>query len=183
MKTILLILGTDNGPNSKGQFNRGLFDTARETLSPNHDILTTIIENGFTPEDEAEKFRQADAVIFQYPIFWFMVPAALKAYLDQVYQRRVFYGRVTPYGTGGRMQGNFMLSTTWNAPPEAFNDKTTFFEGRSVDEANAPMRKAQHYIGLKDLPHFSCHNVIAEPDFEGDRARYIAHLNAVFPSP
>jgi len=182
MQTILSILGTDNGPNSKGQFNRGLFETANEVLGQNNTILTTEIEAGFDIEEEAEKFKVADTVIFQYPVFWFMVPAALKAYLDQVYQRGVFYKRVKPYGTGGEMRGNFMLSTTWNAPHEAFNDKDALYGQRSVDEALLPMRVAQRYIGLTELPHFSCHNVIAEPDFEADRARYIAHLNKVFPA-
>ncbi len=181
MKTILLILGSENGPISKGGFNRALFDTAKETLAPSYNILTTITGDVYDIEEEAEKFRQADSVIWQFPIFWFMPPAGLKKYLDTVYRRGVFYGRVTPYGTGGRMtQKTFMLSTTWNAPPEAFKAAGTFYEGLSVDDANIAMRQAQRYIGMTELPHFSCHNVVMEPDLAADKARFVAHLSKVY---
>ena len=74
MKTILLILGNDIGPVSEGRFNHSLHETAIEVLSPNHTVLTTVIGDGYDPDAEAEKFTAADAVIFQYPIFWFMPP-------------------------------------------------------------------------------------------------------------
>ena len=76
----------------------------------------------------------------------------------------------------------FMLSTTWNAPIEVFNNKNpnSFFEGRSAEEVLLPMRKSQEYCGFEELPHFCCHNVIKNPQFELNEERYIHHLTEVF---
>lgn len=42
------------------------------------------------------------------------------------------------------------------------------------------MRKSQEYCGLEELPHFSGHNIIKNPQFESDKERYIRHLTKVF---
>ena len=44
---------------------------------------------------EQQALVEADVIVFQYPIFWFNMPAALKCYMDKVFQ----YGFA--YGTGG----------------------------------------------------------------------------------
>lgn len=44
---------------------------------------------------EQEALVGADVIIFHHPVFWFSVPAAMKCYLDEVFQ----YGFA--YGTGG----------------------------------------------------------------------------------
>lgn len=182
MKTILLILGAEVTGSAKGQFNKGLHEVAIQYLDPKHDLITSVIEEGYDVDEEIEKFKQADIVIYQYPVFWFMVPASVKKYMDQVYKFGEFFTRrPEAYGSGGLMMGKaFMLSTTWNAPVEAFDDETKFFEGSSVEDALLPMRKSHAYCGFNELPHFSCHNVIAAPNYEADSVRYVAHLKSVF---
>lgn len=44
---------------------------------------------------EQQALVEADVIVFQHPIFWFSMPAALKRYMDEVFQ----YGFA--YGTGG----------------------------------------------------------------------------------
>ncbi len=180
--TVLLILGKETGPFARGQYNQGLFDAAVETLSPNHTVLTTVIEDGYDIAEEIDKFKQADTVIYQYPVFWFMMPASLKEYMDTVFQYGAFFDfKDGPYGGGGLMTGRkVMLSTTWNAPAEAFGDPAVFFGGQTPSEVLAPMRKAHAYCGFIELPHFSCHDVVKAPDFPADRARLVRHLHEVF---
>ncbi|WP_339865628.1 NAD(P)H-dependent oxidoreductase [Paremcibacter congregatus] len=182
MKTILIISGQETTGAAKGNYNRGLARAARDFLAPHFTILTTDVEDSYDPQTEIEKFKQADAVIYQYPVFWFTVPSRLKHYIDQVYAYDVFFGQpVDRYGSGGLMEGKkVMLSTTWNAPSDAFNDTTAFFEGLSVEEALLPMRKTHTYCGFTELPHFSVHDIVVNPDFEADRARLEDHLQAVF---
>lgn len=182
MKTVLLILGKEINDFAKGAYNQGLFDTAIETLASRYEILTTVVEDGYDVAEEIAKFKKADAIIYQYPVYWFMMPSALKRYMDDVYAYGEFFTFSDgPYGSGGLMKGKtFMLSTTWNAPLEAFNDPDQFFEGRSVEDVLLPMRKDQAYCGLEELPHFSCHDVIKNPNFDADRERYIWHLKHVF---
>ncbi len=182
MNTLLLILGKETNEFAKGNYNQSLFEIAVATLSNRYKILTTIVEDGYKVPEEIAKFKQADAVIFQYPVYWFMMPSTLKRYLDDVYAYGEFFAFTGgEYGSGGLMKGKkFMLSTTWNAPIEVFNNPHGFFEGRSVQEVLLPMRKDQEYCGFEELPHFSCHNIIKNPQFESDKERYIRHLTKVF---
>lgn len=180
MKTILLILGAQTGEFAGGKYNRGLFETAKEHLSSSCEILTTVIEDGYEVEREITKWKQADFVIYQYPIYWFMIPPILKQYMDDVYAYGEFFAfNDGPYGSGGLMKDkHVMLSTTWNAPLDSFGGD--FFEGADRDTVLLPMRKSQSYCGLGELPHFSCHDVIKNPAFAEDKVRFVKHLDEVF---
>lgn len=182
MNTILLILGKETTPFAKGDFNQGLFNAAVDALKQRYEVLTTVVEEGYDPAEEIAKFKRADAVIYQYPVFWFSMPPSLKKYLDEVYAYGEFFAFGDGgYGSGGLMQGKkVMLSTTWNAPESAFNDPDTFFEGASLDDALISMRKTHTFCGFEELPHFASYDVIHAPDFEGDKARLQEHLKQVF---
>lgn len=73
-----------------------------------------------------------------------------------------------------------MLSVTWNAPLEAFEDKDQFFHGVGVDGVYLPFHKANQFLGMDTLPTFMCNDVIKQPDIEGYFANYRAHLEHVF---
>ena len=180
MKNILLILGSESGEFAKGQYNKGLFEAAKDYLSGNFNLLTTIVEDAYDIDKEYEKWQQADFIIFQYPVYWFMMPSILKKYLDDVYAYGRFFAFTDgPYGSGGLMKGKkFMLSTTWNAPEDSF--ETDFFDGGDRDAVLLPMRKSQAYCGLEELEHFSAHDVIKNPDFDRDKKAFIEHLTKVF---
>lgn len=183
MATVLVILGKETSDFAKGDYNAGLFDTAISTLeSLGHSVITTVIEQGYEPEKEIRKFKDADAIIFQYPVYWFMMPSSLKKYIDNVYAYGEFFGHGEgAYGSGGLMIGKqFMLSTTWNAPADVFNQASSFFEGKSQKELLSPMRYTQLFCGMDEMPHFSAHNVIHEPQFESDQKRLIEHLQTQF---
>lgn len=181
MSNILIVCGAQKTYISEGKFNRLMTEAAKEALGENHRVKTTIIEDGYDIEDEREKWLWADSVILQFPTFWFGPPSILKAYMDAAYVRKVFYDRGAPYGSGGLFTDKtYMISSTWNAPEEAFDDVETFYEGLDVDEALVAMHKAQQYIGMQPLPSFTVHNVIVGPEFESNRDRFIDHLNAVY---
>jgi len=77
--------------------------------------------------------------------------------------------QILQYGTGGKMQGKrYMLSLTWNAPEEAFEDKKQIlFKGNSVDEVFIANTSVYKFCGAEILPSFSCHDVMKNPDIEG----------------
>ena len=109
-----------------------------------------------------------------------MMPPILKKYLDDVYAYGEFFAfNDGPYGSGGLMKGKkVMLSTTWNSPADALGGD--FFDGATRDDVLLPMRLSQTYCGMEELSHFSCHNVIKNPNFEQDNKRFIEHLKNVF---
>ncbi len=182
INTVLIIDGADPRAYARGEFNGAMADTAKSLLEPHFDVLTTRASAGYEVAEEIAKFKAADVVIYQYPVFWFMVPAQLKKYMDDVFAYGDFFTYSDgPYGSGGLMHGKKVLfSTTWNAPEQAFNNTDAFFDGMRPTDAILAMRKAHQYCGFEELQHFSAHNVVQSPEIDTHIARLRHHLRVVF---
>lgn len=113
-----MILGKEANEFVRGAYNRGLFETAVETLDGHFEIMTTVIEDGYDVAHKIAKFGRADLMIYQHPVFRFTMPPGMKRYIDEVYAYDAFFTfNDGPYGSGGQMTGRkLVLSTTWNAP-------------------------------------------------------------------
>lgn len=64
---------------------------------------TAAFEGGRTAPDilaEMEKMKRADLVIFQFPVWWFGMPAMLKGWADRVFARGFAYLSGRKYDTG-----------------------------------------------------------------------------------
>ena len=73
-----------------------------------------------------------------------------------------------------------MLSLTFNAPKESFDDTADFFEGKSVDDLFFPQHMNFKFFGMSELPTFSCFDVMKNAEIEIDLLRFDAHLKSVF---
>lgn len=192
MKKILLLNGGKAFAHSHGQYNSTLHDAAVAFLDrAGFDVKTTFIDGGYDVEEEVQKFLWADVVIYQMPGWWMGAPWTVKKYLDEVFTAghgslyandgRTRSDASQKYGSGGLIQGKqYMLSLTWNAPVQAFEDPTDFFEGKGVDAVYLPFHKANEFLGMTGLPTFICNDVMKEPNIEHDVARYEQHLAQVF---
>ncbi|MBA4243906.1 MAG: NADPH quinone reductase MdaB [Pseudomonas sp.] len=192
MKKILLLNGGKQFAHSNGQYNTTLHDAAVAFLDrAGFDIKTTFIDGGYDAEEEVQKFLWADVVIYQMPGWWMGAPWTVKKYLDEVFTAghgslyandgRTRSDASQKYGSGGLIQGKqYMLSLTWNAPVQAFEDPTDFFEGKGVDAVYFPFHKANEFLGMSALPTFICNDVMKVPNIERDVARYEQHLAQVF---
>jgi len=70
---------------------------------------------------EQEALVGADVIIFHHPVFWFNVPAAMKRYLDEVFQ----YGFA--YGTGGdKLKGKKFIHSYTTGSGAATYEGTEF---------------------------------------------------------
>lgn len=192
MKKILLLNGGKAFAHSHGQYNSTLHDAALAFLDrAGFDVKTTFIDGGYDVEEEVQKFLWADVVIYQMPGWWMGAPWTVKKYLDEVFTAghgslyandgRTRSDASQKYGSGGLIQGKqYMLSLTWNAPVQAFEDPTDFFEGKGVDAVYFPFHKANEFLGMSGLPTFICNDVMKVPNIERDVARYEQHLAQVF---
>lgn len=191
-KNILIINGHQYWEISQGKLNKSLVKLAKEHLiAKDYTVKTVHIDDAFVPDEEVEKMMWADFIIFQTPVYWFSIPWGFKKYIDEVYMAgyNIMFDddgrtRTEPeknYGTGGLMKGKkYMLSTTWNAPCGAFNDKAEIFEGKNEDDVFFYFHKAQEFVGMEALPTFSCHDVLKNPVVESDFKRYEKHLGSIF---
>ena len=153
---ILLINGYQKHDFCKGELNFSLYNIMLENLRHKHDVQLSSVED-YNVIDERNKFLWADLIIFQFPIYWFNVPGKLKLYMDKVFE----------YCQGGLMkEKEYILSTTWNAPEEAFNNSTAFFNRKDVDDILISFHKTMEFCGLKKRKTLSFHNVVKNPQFK-----------------
>ncbi|MGB8260830.1 MAG: NAD(P)H-dependent oxidoreductase [Terracidiphilus sp.] len=77
---------------------------------------------GFSPELEAEirKLEAADLVIFQFPLWWFGLPAILKGWVDRVFAMGRAYGGGRVYESGVFRGKRALLSLTTGGPEAAY---------------------------------------------------------------
>ncbi len=83
---------------------------AEESYATDHD--------GFAADIEAEmvKLESSDLLIFQFPLWWFGLPAILKGWVDRVFAMGRIYGRGHSYDTGRFRGKRAILSLTTGGP-------------------------------------------------------------------
>ena len=192
MKNILLINGAKTFAHSNGQLNDTLTELAQDVLSGlGHQVQVTRADSEYDAKAEVEKFLWADTVIYQMPGWWMGAPWTVKKYIDDVFTEghgslyandgRSRADASKKYGSGGLIHDkNYMLSLTWNAPMDAFNDAEQFFHGVGVDGVYLPFHKANQFLGMQTLPTFIVNDVIKAPEVEAYMAQYREHLTQVF---
>lgn len=143
-------------------------------------------------EEQLAHHQWADIVLLQAPINWMGVPWSFKKYMDEIYTAgmggalsagdgRVEEAPKKNYGTGGTLTDvKYMMSLTFNAPEESFNDSEEFFEGKSVDDLLFQMHMNFKFFGMKPMETFASFDVMKNADVENDFKRFEAHINKHF---
>ena len=194
MKKALVINAHQEYPFAKGELNKVLVDKISNFLnSKDYEIKLTTMKDDWNVEEEVEKHVWADLVILQSPVNWMGVPWSFKKYMDEVYTAGMF-GKLSEndgrskespkknYGAGGILTNSkYMLSLTFNAPEESFNNNDEYlFQGKSVDDLFYPQHMNFRFFGMKPLPTFACYDVMKNPNIENDFKRLDKHLQEVF---
>ena len=195
MKKILIINAHQKYEGfADGKLNQTRVDLMKEELETKGcEVKLTGIEKGYDVNEEVEKHIWADAIITQSPVYWFGAPWIYKKYIDEIFTTSLVQqsllvddGRTRKdpskqYGTGGKMQGKkYMLSLTWNAPKEAFDNKAQImFQGKTVDEVFLHNTAVYKFCGVEILPSFSCFDVLKEPDIEAELEGMKVHLKKI----
>ena len=190
MSNILIINAHHHYPFSEGKLNESLVNKAVETLKvKGHQTRVVNIDDEWNVDEELENHQWADSIILQTPVNWMGVPWTFKKYMDEVYTAGMAGalcngdGRHSDapkenYGAGGTLKGKtYLLSLTFNAPEEAFDDVSEYlFEGKSVDDLFFPMHMNFRFFGMEPLETFVCYDVMKNPDIEHDLIRFDAHI-------
>jgi len=195
MKNVFIINAHQPYPFSEGKLNSALETLAEKNLgAKGYEIRKTASRAPYHVDEELEKHTWADAILLQSPVNWMGVPWSFKKYMDEVYSMgmagQLCHGdgrsRNAPdkqYGSGGTLgETRYMLSLTFNAPRESFDDPSQdFFAGRSVDDLFLPTHLNFRFFGMKPMETFACHDVMKNPDIENDFRRFETHLDNHFP--
>ena len=190
MKNVFIINAHQPWPFSEGKLNGAMAELAAEELGGRGlEIRTTNMVDGYDVAEELEKHQWADLIILQTPVNWMGVPWSFKKYMDEVYTAGMDGSlcdgdgrhRDDPNlhnGSGGTLNGRrYMLSLTFNAPPEAFDDASQFlFGGNGMDDLFFPMHMNFRFFGMEPLETFAALDVMKKPQIESDFARYREHL-------
>jgi NAD(P)H dehydrogenase (quinone) len=137
---------------------------------------------GFAPQlkAEIEKVERCDALIFQFPLWWFGLPAILKGWVDRVFAAGRVYGNGKWYENGAFKGKRAMISMTTGGPE-------SMFDGHGLDPSiDTILRPIQHgmfwFTGFDVLPPFIAWAVARATD---DQRRamldaYAARLRTLF---
>jgi len=87
--------------------------------------------NGFAPDirAEIEKVEECDLMIWQFPLWWFSMPAILKGWVDRVFVMGRVYGAGRAYEKGVFRGKRAMLSITTGGAGEAFAERDDAVRG------------------------------------------------------
>ncbi|KAF1026506.1 MAG: Modulator of drug activity B [Acinetobacter bereziniae] len=192
MSNILIVNGAKQFAHSNGELNDTLTTVAENVLSDlGHRIKVTRTDTTYDAQEEVEKYLWADIVIYQMPGWWMGAPWTMKKYIDDVFTTghgslyandgRTRSDAAKKYGSGGLIHDKkYMLSLTWNAPLQAFEDPEQFFHGVGVDGVYLPFHKANQFLGMQSLDTFIVNDVIKAPQVEQYEQQYRDHLHQIF---
>ncbi|MEN0053786.1 MAG: NAD(P)H-dependent oxidoreductase [Mucilaginibacter sp.] len=195
MKKIFVINGGQQFGHSGGRYNQTITDTTVEFFenNPDFEVRYINVNEAYDPAQQVENYVWADVVIYHTPIFWFQVPNGLKKYIDVVFDEG--YGKgiyrsdgrssanpAINYGTGGSLHGKqYMVTTSWNAPKEAFTLPGEFFNETSVDDGILfGFHRMNAFTGMTPLQSMHFHDVEKNADIQRDLAEYKNHLTKTF---
>ncbi len=131
---------------------------------------------------EQEKLRWSDAVVLQFPMWWFSVPAILKGWIDRVFTYEFAHGPSVPppYSEGALGGRRALLSLTIGARESAFSDRG--IHGRLADVLYPLQHGLFWFTGMAPLEPFAAYDAIdvRADRFTAVRREYGRRLDALF---
>lgn len=175
---------------SSGRLNGSLVEKANKLLEEKgYELRNRNMLEDWNTQEELDNHQWADVILLQTPVNWMGVPWRFKQYMDDVYSAgmggqlcdgdgRTRSDPSKQYGSGGTLGGKkYMLSLTFNAPPDAFNDNDQYlFQGKGVDDLFFPMHMNFRFFDMEPLETFACYDVLKNPDIENDFQRFDEHI-------
>ncbi|MFF7022902.1 NAD(P)H-dependent oxidoreductase [Streptomyces klenkii] len=132
---------------------------------------------------EQEKLRWSDAVILQFPMWWFSAPAILKGWIDRVFTAGFGYGPTLPppYSEGAPLMGRrALVSVTAGARETSFSDRG--IHGRLADVLHPIQHGLFWFTGMTPVEPFVMYhaNELPPERVEAARRAYARRLDGLF---
>jgi NAD(P)H dehydrogenase (quinone) len=101
---------------------------------------------------EIEKLKWCDLLIFNFPMYWFSVPAIMKGWIDRVFVSGFCYGGKRFYDQGGLKGKKGLLAFTLGGREHMFGEDKIHGEMQAM--LRPLLRGSMAYVGLSVLPPF-----------------------------
>ncbi|WP_165089793.1 NAD(P)H-dependent oxidoreductase [Neisseria yangbaofengii] len=147
---ILIISGHPNLAQSVA--NQAILNRLAEGL-PNAEIRrldTLYSENAIDVASEQQALLTADVIVWQFPFYWYSLPALLKKYLDDVFLHGFAHGSTAKLG-GKKL----LLSFTTGAPEQAYIADAM----GNIDDLLLPLKSTAKLCNLEWLPPVYTHGI------------------------
>jgi NAD(P)H dehydrogenase (quinone) len=136
-------------------------------------------------QSEQEKLLAADAVVFQFPLWWFGVPAILKGWFDRVFAYGLAYGYRNAgnryrYGEGGLQGKRAMLSVAVGGPEEDYSARGI---NGPLDQLLFPITHGTlFFAGMDVLPTYAVYGAarMTAEDIERAKAKLKSRIQNLF---
>lgn len=173
---------------------KAVFDGDDFPVRANPDKLSFVKESGHAfstgtqtqdVEREQEKLLRADAVVFQFPLWWFGFPAILKGWVDRVFAYGLAYGYRQAgnryrYGEGGLARKRALLAVTLGGPEEDYGERGI---NGPLDQLLFPITHGTlFFAGMEVLPTFAVYGTtrIDESRVEAAKLAWTKRLDRLF---
>lgn len=131
---------------------------------------------------EQEKVRWSDAVVLQFPMWWFSVPAILKGWIDRVFTNGFAHGPAVPppYSEGALAGRRALVSVTIGARESAFSDRG--IHGRLADVLHPVQHGLFWFTGMAPLEPFAMYDAVdvSQDRFAAAQREYGRRLDGLF---
>ncbi len=101
---------------------------------------------------EQEKLLACDLLIFQFPLWWFGLPAILKGWVDRVFAAGLIYDHTRLYSNGVFRGKRAMVSTTTSGSPTSYSE--TGLSGDMKQVLFPVHHGILFYVGFEVLPPY-----------------------------
>ena len=134
---------------------------------------------GLTPDIQAEidKLKWCDVLIFNFPMYWFSVPAILKGWIDRVFISGFCYGGKRFYDQGGLQGKKGLMTFTLGGREHMFGEDK--IHGDMQTMLRPLLQGSMAYVGLSVLPPFIGWHVpyISDEERKNILGKYKAYLS------
>ncbi len=106
-------------------------------------------------KQEMDKLEWCDTLIFNFPLWWFGLPAILKGWVDRVFAMGFSYGAGKGvYDNGGFKDKTAFLALTTGGPEAVYGPTG---KNGNLDTILYPIQHGMlYFVGMKVLPPFIC---------------------------
>jgi glutathione-regulated potassium-efflux system ancillary protein KefG len=120
-----------------------------------HDLYEEYPELDIDIKREQQLLADHDAIVFQFPLFWYSTPAILKEWQDLVLEHGWAFG-----SKGNALKGKlFFCSVTTGGPGTAYQEGS--FHNHTINQLLAPLKQTAILCKMIPLPPFVVHGTHA----------------------